>query len=111
MEWYVILLIILASLLLLFIILGFIIGYFVCNMFIHPYCRPENEVIETEVKWNRFTLDEFNSYNEGINTREVSAMHGNSTQIKAMIEDYNKRDVKVILCLDNGLQIDFIKNI
>ena len=38
-------------------------------------------------------------------------MHGNSTQIKTIIEDYNKRDIKVVICLDNGLQIDFIKNI
>ena len=38
-------------------------------------------------------------------------MHGNKTHIASLIEDYNKRDYKVILCLDNGLQIDFIKNI
>ena len=38
-------------------------------------------------------------------------MHGNKVTIASLIEDYNKRDYKVILCLDNGLQIDFIKNI
>lgn len=62
-------------------------------------------------KYNFIKIDEFISSSTSIETREVSAMHGNSSQIKAMIEDYNKRGIKVILCLDNGLQIDFIKNI
>lgn len=62
-------------------------------------------------KYNFIKLDELISNSPSIETREVSAMHGNTTQIKAIIEDYNKRNIKVILCLDNGLQIDFIKNI
>ena len=62
-------------------------------------------------KFNFIKIDEFISSSTSIETREVSAMHGNSSQIKAMIEDYHKRNIKVILCLDNGLQIDFIKNI
>ncbi len=61
-------------------------------------------------KYNFIKIDEFNN-NYEIPTKYVSAMHGNTTQIKALIEDYNKRGIKVVLCLDNGLQIDFIKNI
>ena len=62
-------------------------------------------------KYNFIKIDEFYTSSKSILTREVSAMHGNSTQIKAILEDYNKRNIKVILFLDNGLQIDFIKNI
>ena len=61
--------------------------------------------------FNFIKIDELLTNDNSIETREVSAMHGNSSQIKAMIEDYNKRNIKVVLCLDNGLQIDFIKNI
>ena len=56
-------------------------------------------------------IEEFSSSSLSIDTRTVSAMHGNKTQIMSTLEDYHKRDYKVILCLDNGLQIDFIKNI
>lgn len=62
-------------------------------------------------KFNFIRIEEFSSSNNKIETRSVSAMHGNKTHIASLIEDYNKRDYKVILCLDNGLQIDFIKNI
>ena len=62
-------------------------------------------------KYNFIRIEEFSSSNNKIETRSVSAMHGNKTHIASLIEDYNKRDYKVILCLDNGLQIDFIKNI
>lgn len=62
-------------------------------------------------KFNFIKIDEFNSSNNTIETRSVTAMHGNSTQIKAVLEEYHKRNIKVVLCLDNGLQIDFIKNI
>ena len=62
-------------------------------------------------KYNFIRIEEFSNSNNKIETRSVSAMHGNKTHIASLIEDYNKRDYKVILCLDNGLQIDFIKNI
>ena len=62
-------------------------------------------------KFNYIKIDEFIASNNTIETRSVSAMHGNTAQIKAMIEEYHKRNIKVVLCLDNGLQIDFIKNI
>ena len=62
-------------------------------------------------RFNFIKLEEFSSSNNKIETRSVSAMHGNKTHIASLIEDYNKRDYTVILCLDNGLQIDFIKNI
>ena len=62
-------------------------------------------------KYNFIRIEEFSSSNNKIETRSVSAMHGNKTHIASLIEDYNKRDYKVILCLDNGLQIEFIKNI
>ena len=62
-------------------------------------------------KYNFVRIEEFGNSNYKIETRTVSAMHGNKTHIASLIEDYNKRDYKVILCLDNGLQIDFIKNI
>ena len=58
--------------------------------------------------YNFVKIEEFSSSSFFLDTRSVSAMHGNKSQI---LEDYNKRDYKVILCLDNGLQIDFIKNI
>ena len=62
-------------------------------------------------KYNFIRIEEFSNSNNKIETRSVSAMHGNKTHIASLIEDYNKRDYKVILCLDNGLQIEFIKNI
>ena len=62
-------------------------------------------------KYNFVRIEEFCGSNYKIETRTVSAMHGNKVAIASLIEDYNKRDYKVILCLDNGLQIDFIKNI
>ena len=62
-------------------------------------------------KYNFVRIEEFGGSNYKIETRTVSAMHGNKVAIASLIEDYNKRDYKVILCLDNGLQIDFIKNI
>ena len=62
-------------------------------------------------KYNFIRIEEFSNSNNKIETRSVSAMHGNKTHIASLIEDYNKRDYKVVLCLDNGLQIDFIKNI
>ena len=62
-------------------------------------------------RFNFIKLEEFSSSNNKIETRSVSAMNGNKTHIASLIEDYNKRDYTVILCLDNGLQIDFIKNI
>ena len=95
MEWYIILLIILASLLLLFIILGFIIGYFVTNMFIHPYCRPENEVIETEVKWNRFTLQEFNSYK--FEDFEIVSRYGYKLRCSYLLSEVNSSKNNAII--------------
>ena len=62
-------------------------------------------------KYNFIRIEEFSNSNNKIETRSVSAMHGNKTHIASLIEDYNKRDYKVVLCLDNGLQIEFIKNI
>ena len=79
------------------------------NQFIEHNLNLDLDNLKT--KYNFVRIDELITNDLTIETREVSAMHGNSTQIKAIIEDYHKRNIKVILCLDNGLQIDFIKNI
>ena len=55
MEWYYILLIISAIILLLFS-LDFVISYFLCKFMIEPYCPPLNEVWEKEYKTRNIKL-------------------------------------------------------
>ena len=61
MEWYYILLILSAIILLLFS-LDFVISYFLCKFMIEPYCPPLNEVLEKEYKSNKMSKEEYEKY-------------------------------------------------
>ena len=59
MDWWIILIIVIASLLFLFIVAELVIGLYVTHLMIHPYCTPIDEALEYDFKHNKITKDEF----------------------------------------------------
>ena len=59
MDWWLILIIVIASLLFLFIVAELVISLLVTNMMINPYCTPIDEALEYDFKHNKITKEEF----------------------------------------------------
>lgn len=59
MDWWIILIVVIASLLFLFIVAELVIGLYVTHLMIHPYCTPIDEALEYDFKHNKITKDEF----------------------------------------------------
>ena len=53
MDWWIILIIVIASLLFLFIVAELVIGLYVTHLMIHPYCTPIDEALEYDFKHNK----------------------------------------------------------
>jgi len=60
MEWYYIVLIVVASLLVLYVVLDFIVAFFIVNTIMHPSCRTIEQIIQYETSdTKKITFHEF----------------------------------------------------
>ena len=57
MEWYVIALIVIVSLIVLLLALDFIIAYFLTKMMIEPYCAPKKDQLEKEMNLKKIIAE------------------------------------------------------
>ena len=62
MDWWIIVIIVIASLLALFIVAELVISLYATHLMIHPYCTPIEEAIEKEYSRNKVTKEEFENY-------------------------------------------------